>query len=112
MRIVIKTLQGSPTQYEVVETDTVAELKKRVATEQKIDVGQIKLIHEGTVLAEEKKQLSDYGIKDNDFLVLMVAKVSILVTILYRPSLRLKKHLLPSLTSPSLLPPVLECSNL
>ena len=75
MRIVIKTLQGNPTQYEVAEGETVAELKRRVASDQKIDIGQIKLIHEGVVLSEDGKSLQAYGVKDNDFLVLMVAKV-------------------------------------
>jgi UV excision repair protein RAD23 len=75
MKITIKTLQGKPTEFDVNENDTLLNLKGKISEVCKIDVANQKLIHYGKVLAEDNKRLADYGIKDKDFMVLMVTKV-------------------------------------
>jgi hypothetical protein len=77
MKITIRTLQGSPTEFEVNENETLEDLKKKIADTCKIDIANQKLIHYGKVLNENSKKLVEYGIKDKDFMVLMVTKVSI-----------------------------------
>jgi len=76
MKISIKTLQGKPTDLEVTENDTLSDIKRRIFETLNIDVSSQKLIHYGKVMAEDNKKLADYGVKDKDFLVLMVTKVN------------------------------------
>lgn len=75
MKITIKTLQGKPTELDVSDSDTLEDLKKKIAETCKIEVGNQKLIHYGKVLGENNKKLVDCGVKDKDFMVLMVLKV-------------------------------------
>ena len=75
MKITIKTLQGKPTEFEVDGSETLLSLKAKISDVCKIDVANQKLIHYGKVLAEDQKKLIDYGVKDKDFMVLMVTKV-------------------------------------
>jgi UV excision repair protein RAD23 len=75
MKISIKTLQGKPTDLEVNDTDTLADIKRKIFETLNIDVSNQKLIHYGKVMTEDGKKLTDYGVKDKDFLVLMVTKV-------------------------------------
>ena len=75
MKISIKTLQGKPTELEVSETDTLADIKQKIATQMGVEVSSQKLIHYGKIMVEESKKLADYGVKDKDFLVLMITKV-------------------------------------
>ncbi|MDR3737345.1 MAG: ubiquitin-like protein [Acidobacteriaceae bacterium] len=74
MKISIKTLQGKPTELEVSETDTLADIKAKIAVQLSIEPTNQKLIHYGKVMSEETKKLVDYGVKDKDFLVLMITK--------------------------------------
>ena len=76
MKITIKNLQGKPTEYEASDTDTLEDLKKKIAIDFNIDVGSIKLIHFGKVLGDNSKKVVDYGVKDKDFLVMMTTKVT------------------------------------
>ena len=76
MKISIKTLQGKPTDLEVTENDTLSDIKRRIFETLNIDVSSQKLIHYGKVMTEDSKKLADYGVKDKDFLVLMVTKVN------------------------------------
>jgi len=80
MKITIKNLQGKPTEYEVSDTDTLEDLKKKIATDFNTEVGSIKLIHFGKVLGDNGKKVVDYGVKDKDFLVMMTTKVTINAT--------------------------------
>lgn len=75
MRITIKNLQGKPTEYEVSDNDCLEDLKKRIAEEFKTEVSSVKLIHYGKVLGENSKKLIEYGVKDRDFIVMMISKV-------------------------------------
>jgi len=76
MKISIKTLQGKTTELEVTENDTLSDIKRKIFETLNIDVSSQKLIHYGKVMAEDSKKLADYGVKDKDFLVLMVTKVN------------------------------------
>lgn len=75
MKISIKTLQGKPTELEVSETETLADVKNKIAEQMKVEVASQKLIHYGKVMNDEGKTLASYGVKDKDFLVLMITKV-------------------------------------
>ena len=75
MKIVVKTLQGKQTDYVVEDDSTVGMLKQKIAQSAGLDVSTIKLVHQGTLLNEDGKQLTAYGIKEQDFLVLMTNKV-------------------------------------
>ena len=75
MKIIVKTLQGKQTEYEVDATATVDVLKKKIAEATGVDPSSLKLIYEGTLLADGAKQLTAYGIKDPGFLVLVANKV-------------------------------------
>ena len=74
MQVTIKTLQQTKHPLEVTPTETVIDLKNRLAD---ILVGKPtwdrqKLIHSGRVLVNEMT-LEAAGIKDGDFMVVMVA---------------------------------------
>lgn len=75
MKISIKTLQGKPTELEVSETDTLGDIKKKIAEQMGVEAASQKLIHYGKVMTDDAKKLNEYGVKDKDFLVLMVTKV-------------------------------------
>ncbi len=74
MKISIKTLQGKPTELDVSDANTLADVKQKIATQLNVGVENQKLIHYGKVMSEDGKKLSEYGVKDRDFLVLMVTK--------------------------------------
>lgn len=69
-------MQGKATEYEMDEANTLEDLKKKIADDQKLDVSSLKLIHYGKVLNDNTKKLCDLGIKPKDFLVLMPSKVN------------------------------------
>lgn len=92
MKITIKNLQGKPTEYEVTDTETLEDVKKKISEEFKTEVSCIKLIHYGKVLAENSKKLIEYGVKDKDFLVMMISKVTSIFGVNdYRNRLKRKK---------------------
>lgn len=78
MKISIKTLQGKFTEIEVSETDTVAVLKEKIQKELSVDPTNQKLIYYGKIMDDDNKTLADYKIKEKDFIVLMITKVSFL----------------------------------
>ncbi|DBA00557.1 TPA: hypothetical protein N0F65_006461 [Lagenidium giganteum] len=73
MKLTVKTLQGVPFSIEAEPTNTVAEVKGKIEAQQSFPVAQQKLIHAGKVLKDDSP-LSEYNIKENDFLVVMVTK--------------------------------------
>ena len=75
MKISIKSLQGKITEIMVEETETLADLKKKIFTQMNVEQSCQKLIHYGRIMTEEGKKLSEYNVKENDFIVLMVNKV-------------------------------------
>lgn len=96
MKISIKTLQGKPTELEVAETDTLADIKKKISEQMTVDPTSQKLIHYGKVMTDDNKKLAEYGVKDKDFLVLMITKVDFLAIQSNRKSHLRKRHLHPS----------------
>lgn len=77
MKIIIRTLQGNQKEYEISPDMTVDQLKAKLSEDYKADVASQKLICQGRVMSEGYKKLADYGIKDKDFIVLMLSKVSV-----------------------------------
>ncbi|GLE11222.1 hypothetical protein PINS_up023561 [Pythium insidiosum] len=73
MKLTVKTLQGVAFPLEAEPTDTVAAVKAKIQELQSFAVDQQKLIHAGKVLKDDSP-LSEYGVKENDFLVVMVTK--------------------------------------
>lgn len=55
----------------------VASIRSNIAAKHNIPVAAQKLIFKGKILTDDAKTVADVGMKDNDFMVLMVSKVSI-----------------------------------
>lgn len=74
MKITIKPLKGEAISVEAELSDSVEELKRKVAAVgPQFPADQQKLIYAGKILADGSP-LSDYGIKDGEFIVCMVSK--------------------------------------
>eukprot|EP00541_Cyclophora_tenuis_P002965 CAMPEP_0116571052 /NCGR_PEP_ID=MMETSP0397-20121206/17326_1 /TAXON_ID=216820 /ORGANISM="Cyclophora tenuis, Strain ECT3854" /LENGTH=501 /DNA_ID=CAMNT_0004099067 /DNA_START=40 /DNA_END=1545 /DNA_ORIENTATION=- len=74
MKLTVKTLKGEKFPIEVELSTTVAAVKGIIETTKPETAGcAMKLIHSGKVLKDEDK-LEKYGVKPNDFLVVMVTK--------------------------------------
>jgi len=79
MLITLKTLQQQTFKIDVVETNTVLELKEKIAHEKGSNLYQVcdqKLISSGKVM-EDSKTLKDYKISEKGFIVVMVTKPKI-----------------------------------
>jgi len=77
MNLTIKTLKGGKFTVEVEPSSTVAEVKTVIEKEKsELPAASMKLIHSGKVLKDDDK-IESCNIKPNDFLVVMIAKVSI-----------------------------------
>lgn len=85
MKLTIKTLQGKPLELEIDESNTVLELKLKIAEVLKVEPEFQKIIHFGKVLQENTKKISECGIKDKEFLVLMLTKVKKCCSVLQKP---------------------------
>ncbi|EED91766.1 Rad23 like protein, partial [Thalassiosira pseudonana CCMP1335] len=75
MNLTVKTLKGGKFTVEVEAEKTVAEVKVAIQTNKDLPASSMKLIHSGKVLKDEDK-IESCNIKPNDFLVVMIAKVS------------------------------------
>jgi UV excision repair protein RAD23 len=73
MKFFLKTLKGEKTEFEVQPEDTVGTLKQKVKDAQGHDPQLQKLIAFGKIM-EDLKSLTDYNLKENDQIVLMVSK--------------------------------------
>eukprot|EP00397_Hematodinium_sp_SG-2012_P032019 GEMP01034053.1.p1 GENE.GEMP01034053.1~~GEMP01034053.1.p1 ORF type:complete len:277 (+),score=89.47 GEMP01034053.1:165-995(+) len=76
MKTKLKTVQGELFEVEVADEDTVKRVKEKVV-ESKPDafvVDGMKLIFAGKILVDDKVLLSEYGVKETDFLVVMSTK--------------------------------------
>jgi len=73
MKILLRTLKRETFSLEVQPEDTVGSVKDKIEAQYKHQTSWQKLIFAGQILADDKP-LSSYGIKENDFLVLMVKK--------------------------------------
>ncbi|KAF0714052.1 Aste57867_4066 [Aphanomyces stellatus] len=73
MKLTVKTLQGVAYSIDAELDETVESVKRKVEGVNGAAPENQKLIHAGKVLKDESK-LSEYNIKENDFLVVMVTK--------------------------------------
>ncbi|GAA5871796.1 hypothetical protein JCM16303_000866 [Sporobolomyces ruberrimus] len=73
VRITFKTLQQKQFFIEAELTETVAELKKKIESEQGFAVPTQKIIHSGKIL-EDSKTVEQCQFKEKDFCVVMVTK--------------------------------------
>ena len=75
MKIFIKTLKGDKQQVEVQGEEKVLDLKRRIAETQGQghEIELQKLIFAGRIL-EDDRQITYYGLKENDSLVIMLSK--------------------------------------
>jgi hypothetical protein len=75
MKLSIKTLQGNTFPIECAESDTVLAVKEKVKAAQGFEPETQKLIYAGKILKDDQT-VSAAGVKENDFLVCMISKVS------------------------------------
>ncbi|CAG8594236.1 9138_t:CDS:2 [Funneliformis mosseae] len=73
MKITIKTLQQKQFQLDIDTSESILQVKQRIEETQGHAVSFQKLISKGKILNDDK-QVSEYSISENDFLVLMVSK--------------------------------------
>lgn len=74
MKIRIKTLKSVEYEIEIQNEYTVKEVKQAIESKHSIDYATIKLIYNGSILADDKTILS-YDIKEGSVLILMTSKV-------------------------------------
>jgi len=73
MKITVKTTQQKVFQIDVESEDTVADLKAKIHELQGHPIAVQKIIYSGKILTDDKT-IDSCGIKEKDFLVLMVSK--------------------------------------
>lgn len=74
MKLTVKTLKGSKFVVECEPSQTVSAVKGIIeSTNAELPASNLKLIHSGKVLKDDST-IESYGIKPNDFLVVMVTK--------------------------------------
>ncbi|EAN32428.1 Ubiquitin family protein [Theileria parva strain Muguga] len=71
LNISVQTMQGKTIQLQVSQNETVLDLKNKLEKEQTIPVDQQRLIFDGKLL-ENGKTISDYGIKENAVIQLVL----------------------------------------
>jgi len=73
MKITVKDLKQQSFSLDVSPDETVLSVKQKIQTAQQHPAAHQKLIYSGKILVDEHR-IADYGMKENDFLVLMVSK--------------------------------------
>lgn len=74
MKLTVKTLKGEKFDVLVEESHTIAEIKGIIESQKaELPAATLKLIHSGKILKDEES-ITSCGIKENDFLVVMVTK--------------------------------------
>jgi len=73
MKVTVKTTQQKVFHIDLEGSDTIATLKEKIQESQKHDVASQKIIYAGKILSDDKT-VESCGIKEKDFLVLMVSK--------------------------------------
>lgn len=101
MKILVKSLAGGNFHVEAEPTDTIGTIKNKIKDEQGHPTELQKIIFSGKVLTDDKT-VADCNIKEKDFLVVMVAKVSApTVILLPRSSLLTLFTMIPSKAKPA-----------
>ncbi|KAK0504862.1 hypothetical protein EDD18DRAFT_1398321 [Armillaria luteobubalina] len=75
MKVTVKTTQQKVFQIDVEDEETIGALKNKIQDAQGHPVASQKIIYSGKILADDKT-VGSCGIKEKDFLVLMVSKCS------------------------------------
>lgn len=75
MNITIKPISGKTYVMDVADDETVDELKKRLEPQLNVDHSHIKLMSCGKIMIDGGKKLKEYGVKQNDFVGLMISSV-------------------------------------
>ncbi len=74
MKILVKTLERTQFDVEVADSDTIADVKKKIEATQSHPATSQRLLFRGKILEDDQKLLQN-DVKEGDFLVLMVKKV-------------------------------------
>ncbi len=74
MKITVKTLNGKQLPLEIETTWTLRQVKEQIEKEHDLKADTLKLIAYGKVLESDDKVVSEYNIKENDFIVAMTQK--------------------------------------
>ncbi len=74
MKITVKTLNGKQLPLEIELTWTLRQVKEQIEKDHQIKADTLKLIAYGKVLEADEKLVSEYSIKENDFIVAMTQK--------------------------------------
>jgi hypothetical protein len=74
MKIIVKTLSGKQLPLEIEADWTVRKVKEQIEAEHELKADSLKLIAYGKVLDSDDKAVSEYSIKEGDFIVAMVQK--------------------------------------
>jgi hypothetical protein len=78
IKLVLKSVKGGTTELVVPNNSTVIAVKEKIKELKEIDIENQKLICRGKHLADGKA-LTDYKIKENDCIILMILKKVILL---------------------------------
>jgi len=73
MKLIIKTIKGEVFQVEVEASEKIADVKQKINQEKGFEVSAQKLILRGKN-TEDASSLEDLGVKEGDFMVVMVSK--------------------------------------
>jgi len=74
VKVTIKTIKNKKYSLELEDSWTVSDVKTKIQDDLKLgEIGLQKLIHRGKILKNEQ-DISSIGVKDNDFIVVMVSK--------------------------------------
>jgi len=74
LKITVKTLNGKQLPLEIDTTWTLRQVKEHIEKEHELKADTLKLIAYGKVLESDDKVVSEYNIKENDFIVAMTQK--------------------------------------
>lgn len=73
IKLVLKSVKGGTTDLVVSNQSTVLEVKEKIKGLKDVEIENQKLICRGKHLADDKS-LTDYKIKENDCIILMIVK--------------------------------------
>ena len=74
MKLIVKTLSGKQLEINVENDWTIAQVKKQIETDHKMEASSLKLIAYGKVLDKDENKVTDHGLKEGDNIVAMVQK--------------------------------------
>lgn len=78
MNIQVKKVPGNTINCTISKNGTVEELKAKISDAYHILPSQQKMIFKGKVLSDNNKNVSEYGIVENDVVTLVLLKVNLI----------------------------------